>query len=549
MTLLASLLVVALWADAAFLEPSFISLPFTIPVTVAAIAGAGAIMSIIALLLQSRAGHLYLTLAGYLLLVATILVLIGSSGHLESPFLAAWIVIALFAGIFGAWGILPLASTVVGYAVYLNNEQYFTNQHIIIFLAALVMPVFIGYFMWHRRSDHENEKDKAYSALARELSQVANKSDIVINAIADGVMAIDQKGVIQLINPAGQNLIGWNASDAIGLDYRSVLKVVNSRGESLGEEADIIQQVLKTNITTSSDEFTLVTNTGKKILADLNVSPVGSLGSGAIIVFRDITDAVAEERQQAEFISTASHEMRTPVAAIEGYLGLALNPQTAAIDDKARAYLTKAHESAQHLGRLFQDLLDVSKAEDGRLSNNPQVIDVATFARDISMAMTPQAAAKNLALIYKPDLDQMNATRIIPMFYILADPDHLREVLSNLIENAIKYTPQGDVTVDVTGTDETVTITVADTGLGIPPEDLPHLFQKFYRVDSTDTREIGGTGLGLYLSRRLTEAMGGHIDVSSEYGKGSVFMLKFSRLSQEDATQRIEANSAEQVQA
>jgi PAS domain S-box-containing protein len=549
MTLFASLLIVALWFDTAYLAGSFMSLDVTIPLSVAVLAGASALVSIIALLLASRPGHLYVVLAGYLLLATTVLALIWNSGHVESSYTAAWIIIALFGGIFGGWAILPLTVAVVGYGVYLNNDSYFTDHRALIFLCVYLLPILIGFLMWHRRSDHENEKDKAYSALARELSQVANKSDIVINAIADGVVAIDHKGIIQLINPAGQKLIGWNASDAMGLDYRSVLKIVNDKGESLDEEVDIIQQVLRTNITTNSDEFTLVTNAGKKILVDLSVSPVGSLGSGAIIVFRDITDAVAEERQQAEFISTASHEMRTPVASIEGYLGLALNPQTATIDDKARVYLTKAHEAAQHLGRLFQDLLDISKAEDGRLKSNPQVIDVSAFARDIVMSMTPQAAEKNLAMIYKPDLDQINATRIIPMFYILADADHLREVLGNLIENAVKYTRQGDVTVDVTGTDETVTITVTDTGIGIPPEDLPHLFQKFYRVDSTDTREIGGTGLGLYLSRRLTETMSGHIDVSSEYGKGSVFTLEFSRLSHEEATQRIEENSVEQSQA
>src|SRR5690606_7203888 len=109
------------------------------------------------------------------------------------------------------------------------------------------------------------------------------------------------------------------------------------------------------------------THSGKKLLISLVVSPVGQIGSGAIIVFRDITKEKAEEREQAEFISTASHEMRTPVASIEGYLGLTLNPATAQIDEKARDFITKAHESAQHLGRLFQGLLDVTKADDGRI--------------------------------------------------------------------------------------------------------------------------------------------------------------------------------------
>src|SRR5690606_8034391 len=98
--------------------------------------------------------------------------------------------------------------------------------------------------------------------------------------------------------------------------------------------------------------------------------------------------------------------------------------------------------------------------------------------------------------------------KLSPVYYTEVDNDHLREVISNLIDNAIKYTPSGDVSVDVTGDTEHVTISISDTGIGIPPEDVSHLFQKFYRVDNTDTREIGGTGLGLYLSRRLVEEMG-----------------------------------------
>ena len=133
------------------------------------------------------------------------------------------------------------------------------------------------------------------------------------------------------------------------------------------------------NKPTHSDKLFLITSSEKRILVSIVSSPVGKDGEGIIVVFRDITREKAEERQQAEFISTASHEMRTPVASIEGYLGLALNPATAHIDEKARDFITKAHKSARHLGKLFQDLLDISKAEDGRLKNEPKVIDVNEF--------------------------------------------------------------------------------------------------------------------------------------------------------------------------
>jgi hypothetical protein len=236
--------------------------------------------------------------------------------------------------------------------------------------------------------------------------------------------------------------------------------------------------------------------------------------------------------------------MRTPVASIEGYLGLTLNPATAQIDDKARDFITKAHESAQHLGRLFQDLLDVSKAEDGRLSNNPKVVDVVAYLHDVVEGLRPKAEEKGLRMLYKPLPDdsasQVNERRLTPVFYVNLDNDHLREVVANLVENAIKYTPQGDVVVDINGDDEHVVVSIADSGIGIPAEDMPHLFQKFYRVDNSDTREIGGTGLGLYLCRRLAETMGGRIWADSEYKKGSTFYLELPRISHEDATRMIE---------
>ena len=289
-------------------------------------------------------------------------------------------------------------------------------------------------------------------------------------------------------------------------------------------------------------------------MASITVNPVGQLGQGVIVVFRDITTEKSDERQRAEFISTASHEMRTPVASIEGYLGLALNPATATIDEKARDFITKAHESAQHLGRLFADLLDVSKADDSRLKNDPKIVDVVPFIHDIVQGLTPKAIEKGLRVLYKPMPDGIGASsanerdparRLNPVFYANVDNDHLREVVQNLVENAIKYTLKGEVIIDVAGDESHVTISIADTGIGIPREDQTHLFQKFYRVDNSDTREIGGTGLGLYLCRRLAETMGGRIWVESEYKRGSTFFVEIRRTDHDEAQRLIEQASVE----
>lgn len=414
------------------------------------------------------------------------------------------------------------------------------------------LPVIISYILWHSKSHNEKSKDRAYYDLANELNQVSNKAEVVINAIGDGVIAVDNQGVIELINPAAQRIVGWGRQDALGLDYKSVLQLLGKDGHEVNKSNDPIFEVLTSNQQKRTNDMLLQTNSGKRISVSVVASPIGHLGSGAIIVFRDITKDLAEEHEQAEFISTASHEMRTPVASIEGYLGLALNPATAKIDDKARDFITKAHEAAQHLGRLFQDLLDVSKADDGRLSNNPKVVNIVNFTQDIIAGLKPKADQKSLRIFFKPSTgagaEGSGMTSISPMFYLYLDADHLREVLSNLIENAIKYTPSGEVVIDVNGDEGHVVVSIADSGIGIPAEDIPHLFQKFYRVDNSDTREIGGTGLGLYLCRRLIEAMNGRIWVESEYKHGSTFFVELPRITHEEANRLIEA-AAEKPQA
>lgn len=144
--------------------------------------------------------------------------------------------------------------------------------------------------------------------------------------------------------------------------------------------------------------------------------------------------------------------------------------------------------------------------------------------------------------MFKPASVAATSERVVaPVYYAHVDNDHLREVISNLVENAVKYTPSGDVLIDVGGDDTHVRISVQDSGIGIPTEDIPHLFQKFYRVDNTDTREIGGTGLGLYLCRRLAELMGGQILVESEYRKGSTFTLELPRIDHLEAQRLMEA--------
>ena len=537
--LLSCFTIILLYAWARFI-PTGYQLPIGLSVSdlAAGVAGIGSLIVLILCFWLPRKHETEIGIFVYLLTVAVATTTIITSGGVVSPFLVMWIIVAIFAGFFGAI-ILGIMGLLVILQIIATSVQHGINvQFIIGYLFFGFLPLIFSLVLWIRRQ----KTDDNTSSLENKLSAVESKSDVVINAIDDGVLAISKDGNIELINPSAQQIIGWDQGDALGLNWKSVLKLVTSDGKDVEDLENPIVQSLSKNQPTHNDKLFLLTSSEKRILVSIVSSPVGTDGEGIIVVFRDITKEKAEEREQAEFISTASHEMRTPVASIEGYLGLALNPATAHIDEKARDFITKAHESAQHLGRLFQDLLDISKVEDGRMKNNPKVINVNEFLKDIFDGLATKASEKQLNYIFMPDIvGESKEKSLQPIFYANIDPDHFREVVSNLIENAIKYTPSGEVVVNITGDDKQISVSIKDSGIGIPAEDIPHLFQKFYRVDNSDTREIGGTGLGLYLSRRLAEAMSGNLRVESKYKEGSTFYLEIPRMNSSDAKQRLES--------
>ncbi len=541
--LLSCFTIILLYAWARFI-PTGYQLPIGLSVSdlAAGVAGIGSLIVLILCFWLPRKYETGIGIFVYLLTVAVATTTIITSGGVVSPFLVMWIIVAIFAGFFGAIILGIMGLLVILQIIATSVQQGINIQFIIGYLFFGFLPLIFSLVLWVRRQ----KTDDNTSNLENRLSAVENKSDVVINAIDDGVLAISKDGNIELINPSAQQIIGWDQGDALGINWKSVLKLVTSDGKDVEDLENPIAQSLSKNQPTHNDKLFLLTSSEKRILVSIVSSPVGTDGEGIIVVFRDITKEKAEEREQAEFISTASHEMRTPVASIEGYLGLALNPATAHIDEKARDFITKAHESAQHLGRLFQDLLDISKVEDGRMKNNPKIINVNEFLKDIFDGLATKASEKQLNYIFMPDIvGESKEKSLQPIFYANIDPDHFREVVSNLIENAIKYTPSGEVVVNITGDDKQISISVKDSGIGIPAEDIPHLFQKFYRVDNSDTREIGGTGLGLYLSRRLAEAMSGNLRVESKYKEGSIFYLEIPRMNSSEAKQRLESAEAE----
>ena len=379
----------------------------------------------------------------------------------------------------------------------------------------------------------------------------ADLAFLALNSISDGVIIVGSDGLPMMINPAALAMVGYAAEGIYSTPIQGFLKFENGSGLPIDDSQNKVFAAIVANQPLKIRDYVLVSAQEQKHPIEIDVTPASAGHNERIITFRDITDELARETEQTEFISTASHEMRTPVASIEGYLGLALNPQTATIDDRAKKYLTEAHSASQHLGHLFKDLLDITKLDDNKMRLHLVPIEVIETIKNMVDGLVPAMGQKNIRYSFgAQNSAQSGGTGALNTLeqtaYAMVDIDFLREIVDNLVENAIKYTPEnGAIWVNVRGDGDQILINITDTGIGISPEDLKHIFQKFYRVDNSQTREIGGTGLGLYLVKQRVESMGGKVWAESSFGEGSTFYVSLPRLTYAEYERRKEiiANS------
>ena len=193
-------------------------------------------------------------------------------------------------------------------------------------------------------------------------------NELVLQSIHEGVIIVSPNGDIRLANQAACELTGRSMSELDGVNYNSVINLLDETGNRISEGRNPINIALKNKEYGEVRDLNIVAaDNNKNTPVSIVITPTNEENPSLVVTFRDIAQELKEERERSEFISTASHEMRTPVASIEGYLGLAMNPATATVDERGMEYLTKAHEASKHLGRLFQDLLDTTKLDDGQI--------------------------------------------------------------------------------------------------------------------------------------------------------------------------------------
>jgi two-component system phosphate regulon sensor histidine kinase PhoR len=225
------------------------------------------------------------------------------------------------------------------------------------------------------------------------------------------------------------------------------------------------------------------------------------------------------QRMRSQFLGNVSHELRTPIFSIQGYLETLLN---GAIDDPKvnKHFLQKANQNTVNLSNLLNDLIDISMIESGEMRMSYRYFDINIFIQSIVNEFVPMAGEKNIKLIFNPVKEGLQ---------VFGDKDKIRQVFVNLLQNAIKYTDKGSIEILLDEDKKFVNISVKDTGIGIPEEDLNRVFERFYRVDKARSRAVGGTGLGLAIVKHIIEAHNSKIIVQSKKGEGSTFSFKLKK--------------------
>ena len=392
-------------------------------------------------------------------------------------------------------------------------------------------------------------KKVAKTVAPSEVSQVSEMQTLqgIFNNLDDGLVYIDQKGTIKLINENAARLAGWTINDATNIDIKLVIKLVDSKTVGVQNENNPFATAFLTRKQVKTKDLSIIGKNNENIPIDLTVNPIliNGYAFNSLVIIKDIASENMEENRLKDFISTASHEMRTPIASTEGFLELALNPKTATLDNRGRDYILKAKDAMQRLSELFGELLNTTNADDQLIVSNPKVVEMSSALKKFTDVLNQIAEKKNIAVEYKVGSSKPNdvvdqdslSKNISPHYFVFADPKLLGDAIDKLFDNALKFSKEGKITIGISADDSYVQVYINDSGIGIPQENLPHIFQRFYRVDNTSTRSIGGGGLGLYTCKKTIEYFKGKIWAESILGKGSTFYFTIPRLSEEEADQ------------
>jgi two-component system phosphate regulon sensor histidine kinase PhoR len=353
-----------------------------------------------------------------------------------------------------------------------------------------------------------NDLVRQQKKVLAQITAEKNRIQTILNSMMEGVIALDNQGNILLLNSAVENFLGIAQETYLG---KNILHLI--RNYDL-ERA--VKQALKSEKSITQELQLIYPEPSFYYLKATPLKNQEQGKKGIVILLRNSTKEKKLDQMRTEFVANVSHELRTPLTSISSFLETL---RDGAIDDPAAAHriLEIMSKETSRLAKLIDDLLHLSKIEERRVVHRWQLVQLKEIINQVTAMFQPQAQQKSLSLTVELPVE-------LPC--VSGDPDLLAQVLTNLVDNAIKYTPpDGHILIRAATDKDNVQVEVKDTGIGIPPEDLPRVFERFYRVEKARARELGGIGVGLAIVKHIIKAHGGSIKVESIPHQGSTFKV------------------------
>ncbi|MEH7387891.1 ATP-binding protein, partial [Bacillus sp. JJ1521] len=336
------------------------------------------------------------------------------------------------------------------------------------------------------------------NALNQEKEQLAS----ILNSMADGVITLNRDGTILITNPPAERFLqAWYYQQGM---YQDV-------GEELPPE---VKDLFQRAVSFEKEQFIEISLQGRTWVILMSPLYNQTYIRGAVAVLRDMTEERRLDKLREDFIANVSHELRTPIAMLQGY-SEAIMDDIASSEEERKEITKVIYDESLRMGRLVNELLDIARMQSGHITLNKENIDFNSFINRV---------IRKFQGLAKDNLITLSATIEEDIGEIHMDPDRIEQVFTNLIDNAIRHTDEnGMVEVHVTGQETAIKVDISDTGSGIPEEDLPFVFERFYKADKARTRGKSGTGLGLAIVKNIIGAHNGNISVHSKLGEGTTF--------------------------
>ncbi|MCR4328902.1 MAG: ATP-binding protein [Patescibacteria group bacterium] len=357
----------------------------------------------------------------------------------------------------------------------------------------------------------------------KDLEMARAKEEAILLSIGDGLLVTDEKGNVIIINKTAEKLFSKNSKEVVGRVFSDVIFLEDEKGASIPSEKHPVNVALATSAATATGPtYYCVREDKTKFPMAIMATPVVLNGKviGAIKIFRDITNEREIDKAKTEFVSLASHQLRTPLSAVNWYTEMLLAGDVGELNEKQKKYLDEVYRSNQRMVELVNALLDVSSLELGTFVMEPESTDIIKLAQSVIDEQKPQIHAKRIHFSF------LSKRKVSPM---QVDPKLLRMVLQNILSNAVKYTPGGGkIRLSISLVDKkNILLKVSDTGYGIPNNQQDKIFTKLFRADNVRDKDTDGTGLGLYIAKSIVENAGGKIWFTSS---GEVAGVRASRM-------------------